>query len=242
MPNVVGSRLLLPVAVAFAIGLTATAQAKEITGTSGSDRIHGSRQADAINALTGDDRVGAGRGADVVNAGEGLDRVWGGWGADQLHGGVGNDRLWGGLGADHSWGDDGDDLMGGGHGDDKQYGGAGNDTIYAGRGRDETWGEDGNDTLWALARFDVKGPNDTLGDTLHGGPGDDTFKTRDGEVDVIDCGPGVDTALLDFKDQIADASMQNPNGSCEVVNRERRAKKGEDQRESVDPHEDVSPS
>jgi Ca2+-binding RTX toxin-like protein len=241
MPNVVGSRLMLPIAVAFAIGLTATAQAKDITGTPGSDRIHGSKRADVINALAGDDRVGAGRGADVVNAGEGLDRVWAGWGADQLHGGLGNDRLWGGLGTDQSWGDEGDDLMGGGHGDDKQYGGAGNDTIYAGRGRDETWGEDGNDTLWALARFDVKGPNDTLGDTLHGGPGDDTFKTRDGEVDVIDCGPGVDTALLDFKDQIADASMQNANGSCEVVNRERRAKKGEDQRESVDPSEDVSP-
>ena len=102
----------------------------------------------------------------------------------------------------------------------------GNDTIYAGRGRDETWGEDGDDTLWALARKDVHGPNDTLGDTLHGGPGNDTFKTRDGEADVIDCGPGVDTALIDFKDVIADATAQNPNGSCEVVNRERRAEEG----------------
>jgi hypothetical protein len=77
---------------------------------------------------------------------------------------------------------------------------------------------------------------------MGGGPGDDTFRTCDGEVDVIDCGPGVDTALLDFRDQIADASMQNRNGSCEVVNRERRVKKGDDQRESVDRTENVSPS
>ena len=117
--------------------------------------------------------------------------------------------------------------MGGGPGDDKQYGGPGNDTIYAGVGRDETWGEAGDDTLWALARKDVHGRNDIHGDTLHGGEGNDTFKTRDGEADVIDCGPGVDTALLDFKDVIADATAQNPNGSCEVVNRQPRRSENE---------------
>ena len=83
-----------------------------------------------------------------------------------------------------------------------------------------------------MARKDVHGPNDTLGDTLHGGPGNDTFRTRDGEADVIDCGPDVDTAFLDFKDVIADATAQNPNGSCEVVNRARREKKGEDAAEN----------
>ena len=41
--------------------------------------------------------------------------------------------------------------------------------------------------------------NDTLGDTLHGGEGNDTFRTRDGEQDNIDCGPGTDTAILDFR-------------------------------------------
>ena len=58
----------------------------------------------------------------------------------------------------------------------------------------------------------MHGRNDIQGDVLHGGEGNDTFKTRDGEADVIDCGPGVDTALLDFKDVIADATAQNPNG------------------------------
>ena len=61
-----------------------------------------------------------------------------------------------------------------------------------------------------------------LGDTLYGGNGNDTFHTRDGERDIVYCGPGVDTALLDWKDVIGDATAQNPNGSCEVVSRHRR--------------------
>ena len=39
---------------------------------------------------------------------------------------------------------------------------------------------------------------------------------------------------------IVDATAQNPNGSCEVVNRERRLKKGEDAPEEAEPREDVS--
>ena len=71
---------------------------------------------------------------------------------------------------------------------------------------------------------------------LHGGDGNDTFKTRDGEADVIDCGPGVDTALLDFKDVLA-----RTRAACEVVNRARRAKKGEDRaRDATRSAEDVA--
>jgi len=44
---------------------------------------------------------------------------------------------------------------------------------------------------------------------------------RDGEQDVVNCGPGTDTAFLDFKDRIEDATPANPNGSCEVVQRAR---------------------
>jgi Ca2+-binding RTX toxin-like protein len=223
------------VAVAFAIGLTGVAEAKQIDGTPGNDSIRGSRQADTINGMGGNDRIGAGRSGDLVNGNEGDDRIWGGRGFDQLHGNGGDDRIWGGHGNDTDFGEDGNDLMGGGPGDDKQYGGAGNDTIYAARGRDESWGEAGDDTLWAMARWDVRGRNDIQGDVLHGGEGNDTFKTRDGEADVIDCGPGVDTALLDFKDVIIDATAQNPNGSCEVVNRQKRAKKGEAEKEDSTP-------
>ena len=100
-------------------------------------------------------------------------------------------------------------------------GGPGDDTIFANLGQDTSSGGEGNDTLWALARGDVQpGPGgavDQVGDTLDGGNGDDTFRTRDGEVDRITCGAGNDTALLDRVDVITDASAANPNGSCERV-------------------------
>jgi Ca2+-binding RTX toxin-like protein len=188
-----------------------------------------------IDGAAGDDRVGAGKGPETITGGEGADRLWGRWGADRLFGGPGDDRLWGGVGNDQSWGEDGNDLMGGGNGNDRQAGGPGNDTIYAARGNDESWGEDGDDTLWAMARKDVHGPNDVAGDVLHGGAGNDTFRVRDGEADTVDCGPGVDTVYADFKDVLS-----NP-GECEVVNRARRAKRGEDAPESQEPADTLSP-
>jgi Ca2+-binding RTX toxin-like protein len=221
------------VAVALAIGLTTTAHAqRHINGTPGDDRIRGARGADLIHALAGDDRIGSRRGPDTVMAGPGLDRIWGGPGADRLFGGAGNDRIWSMRGPDMSYGEDGDDVMGGGPGNDRQWGGTGNDLIYAARGADESWGEEGNDTLWAMARRDVHVPNDRAGDVLHGGPGNDTFRTRDGEADVVDCGAGVDTAYLDHKDVLATPA------ECEVVNRARH-RRGQDRRESAEPKEDV---
>jgi Ca2+-binding RTX toxin-like protein len=111
--------------------------------------------------------------------------------------------------------------MFGGAGDDSQNGGAGNDRIFANEGVDTTYGGEGDDDLWARAPRDVQpGPNgevDTVGDTLDGGPGNDRFHTRDGEVDHITCGDGYDVALLDTVDVITDATNGNPNGSCEKV-------------------------
>ena len=125
MSNVVARRVVLPVAMALAIGLTGTAQAAQIAGTPGNDRISGTRARGCDRRAAGDDRVGARRGPDTVTGGEGSDRIWGGRGADRLFGGPGDDRLWGRLGADQSWGEDGDDLMGGGRGNDVQRGGPG---------------------------------------------------------------------------------------------------------------------
>jgi phosphoribosylformylglycinamidine (FGAM) synthase-like amidotransferase family enzyme len=65
----------------------------------------------------------------------------------------------------------------------------------------------------------VHGRNDVAGDTVRGNDGDDNIRVRDGEQDVVNCGNGVDTAYLDFKDRIEDATPQNPNGSCEVIQR-----------------------
>jgi len=140
-------------------------------------------------------------------------------GDDTLRGdldGVGDrfsrDRLRGGPGNDASSGGDGRDFMAGGFGDDVQDGGAGNDLIFANQGRDTTEGGDGNDRLFALSLKDVDGPDDHAGDTARGGGGDDRIAVRDGERDVVNCGPGIDKALLDFRDAVED-------GSCEVVSR-----------------------
>ena len=157
--------------------------------------------------ITGDDTPETLRGtnrADTINANGGNDKVFAAKGKDEVNGGDGNDVLHGGWGHDRQWG------------------GAGDDTIFANRGRDESWGGPGNDQLWALARGDRHGRHDTRGDTLHGEDGDDTFRTRDGERDLIDCGAGNDTAQLDFKDKIVDATAENKNGSCETVVRKSR--------------------
>ena len=118
-----------------------------------------------------------------------------------------------GPGDDTVAGTEGNDFQAGGPGDDTQDGGAGDDVIFANQGRDTTEGGDGNDRLCALSFKDVDGPDDSAGDTVRGGAGDDRIAVRDGERDVVNCGPGIDKAILDFKDVVED-------GSCEVVSRD----------------------
>ncbi|HVW18248.1 MAG TPA: hypothetical protein VHB30_08355 [Solirubrobacteraceae bacterium] len=141
--------------------------------------------------------------------------------AAHIRGGSYGEHLRGTAYADVIRGGLGNDTIRGRAGDDVLHGGAGNDTIFAGLGRDTEYGGAGDDVLWALARGDVRpGPGgevDVAGDALDGGPGDDVFHVRDGEVDVVTCGPGYDVVLADPVDVIADATPQNPNGSCEKV-------------------------
>jgi Ca2+-binding RTX toxin-like protein len=89
--------------------------------------------------------------------------------------------------------------MAGGPGDDEQAGGPGNDRIFANHGRDVTDGGPGDDDLWALLRRDVTGPGDIAGDVVRGGEGNDRIRVRDGELDVISCGPGADVAILELR-------------------------------------------
>ncbi|WP_051223179.1 calcium-binding protein [Conexibacter woesei] len=216
-----------------------------INGNAGNDRIWGKAGDDQLNGGEGNDRVFGGDGNDTIAGVQGNDWLWGGKGNDTitgdangtgdltsfdhifgnsgddtLKGGDSRDRISGGPGNDKNYGENGNDIMSGGTGDDIQDGGPGNDRIYANLGVDTSYGGDGNDDLWALARGDVQaapGQVDQTGDTLDGGNGNDTFHTRDGEVDRITCGPGNDTALLDNVDVITDATADNPNGSCEKV-------------------------
>jgi hypothetical protein len=68
-------------------------------------------------------------------------------------------------------------------------------------------------------------------DSLTGGAGNDSFHTRDAEPDVVNCGSGRDTAMLDLVDVIADATPARPKGSCETVQRA-KPKKGQDATEN----------
>lgn len=201
----------VPAAIAVLAVFAAVAFAATIDGEDKSENLRGTNQPDTINANGGNDKVTARKGADTVN------------------GGLGNDLLFGGFGNDTVDGGDGDDKLHGGHGNDTQNGGAGNDTIYAGRGVDVSNGGDGNDRLWALARADTRKAGV---DTLDGGNGDDVFRTRDGEADVITCGEGNDTAFLDRKDVISDATAENANGSCETVKRQRAKRNWKDSNET----------
>ena len=57
----------------------------------------------------------------------------------------------------------------------------------------------------------------TGSDVITGGDGNDKIDARDGAVDTVTCGAGDDVAKLDADDVIADATEENPNGSCERV-------------------------
>lgn len=194
-----------------------------VNGQAGRDRVYGNDGNDTLNGVQGADRLYGNAGddtlrGDTANAGDRVsrDRLFGGRGSDRLFGGDGIDRLHGGDGNDSSEGQGGRDLMSGGTGDDTQRGGPGDDLIFANVGVDVTYGGAGDDVLWALAPADVPLPGV---DTLRGEEGNDRFRLRDGEADVVNCGPGADVALLDRVDVIEDATGEAPNGSCETVKR-----------------------
>jgi Ca2+-binding RTX toxin-like protein len=197
--------------LATAGAFTATAVAATVDGDDGPNRLKGSPEADVIQAFGGDDRVRAFAGDDRVLLGDGDDRAFAGPGDDDTEGGPGDDRIRGRAGNDTNDGGEGDDRLAGGPGDDEQAGGPGDDRIFANHGRDVTDGGEGDDRLWALIRSDVTGPGDIAGDVVRGAGGNDRIRTRDGELDVIGCGPGFDVAVVDFADAV--------DGDCERVRR-----------------------
>jgi sugar lactone lactonase YvrE len=63
-----------------------------VVGTTGRDKLKGSRFADVISTLGGNDKVNAGNGKDIVCGGKGKDKLKGGKGKDKLKGGPGKDK------------------------------------------------------------------------------------------------------------------------------------------------------
>src|SRR3954451_25388768 len=93
-------------------------------------------------------------------------------------------------------------------GDDRANGGAGDDAIDGGRVNDNIRGGAGDDRLRGGAGDDVL-TDDRGTDRLSGGAGDDRINARDrrgrgsrDRHDVVDCGAGDDTALVDSDDVV----------------------------------------
>jgi hypothetical protein len=90
----------------------------------------------------------------------------------------------GGPGAETLRGTAGPDRLNGGGGDDKLLGLGGADVLRGGVGEDRLKGHGGRDRLL-------------------GGPGDDLILARDGQRDIVSCGPGdEDVAVVDATDRV----------------------------------------
>ena len=107
-------------------------------------------------------------------------------GNDLVAGGDGGDRLYGGSDSDRVNGGNGNDRASGNKGPDDVSGGDGNDSLFGGWGADRVFGGSGNDELHALA--------------------------PDGDVDLLQCGPGHDKAWI-----LRSERPQTQVGGCEVI-------------------------
>jgi Ca2+-binding RTX toxin-like protein len=120
---------------------------------------------------------------------------------DVLEGRGGDDRISGEGGNDLVSGGDGNDTLNGGPGPDSVQGGNGNDTMTASDGNDSFSGGAGNDTM----------EGGTSLDHFSGGSGADSIDARDGNAEQVGCGPDVDFADVDLRDNVVD--------DCENVDR-----------------------
>jgi hypothetical protein len=163
-------------------------------GQGGDDDIQGGPGYDRLDGGPGDDRLSPYAFGDVVSGGSGFDTVRYGGHTEPVIvtlDDVAND----GRRATASHIADDNDIRSdvesvvGGNGDDELEGNAGANTLHGGDGGDVLTGNGGTDTL-------------------KGDAGADTLHARDGEADVLDCGPGQDTAIADAVDTTT---------SCEAV-------------------------
>lgn len=151
-----------------------------IFGTSGNDKIMGTRFNDLIFAFEGEDRVFSHGGDDCIIGGPGNDELRGELGDDWIFGTDGNDLLIGAVGDDHIFGEGGNDEIRGENNNDFADGGEGNDVIKGGNGTDHLLGGSGDDELKGEAGADNLSGDGGV-DKLNGGAAVDTC---DGEIEI----------------------------------------------------------
>jgi Ca2+-binding RTX toxin-like protein len=168
-----------------------TEQSDQITGTDVRDVIFALGGRDFAEGLEGDDEINGQNGGDHIHGNNGDDTYNGGNGPDSMHdfedetgrdvfnGGEGEDDLEGSVGPDILRGQVGDECFGqfdvvmfGDPGNDDLFGNAGEDCMEGDEGTDEHFGGADNDFIDAVSQ-------DTVG-----------------TADVVDCGGGVDTAVV----------------------------------------------
>jgi Ca2+-binding RTX toxin-like protein len=225
---VFGSGLLVAFAgVALAALIDCTGGRCE--GTQRDDDIFGTGQTDHIFALGGFDFVSALGSADVINGQNGGDDIQGGNGPDTYNGGSGpdllddffttgrdvfnggsdSDLIEGGVQADIIRGGDGDECFGvinaaslfGDEGNDDIFGGNGEDCMEGDAGTDEHFGGNDNDFIDA-----VSGDIDPVTGPL-------------GTQDLVDCGSGFDTAIVNGEEDIVRANCEDVEDVTETTTR-----------------------
>jgi hypothetical protein len=91
-------------------------------------------------------------------------------------------------------------------------------TLDGGPGSDTLTGGQGPDSL-------ISGPGEN--ETLLGREGNDHFSARDGEFDLVGCGSGDDTALLDTGSDAFSGCENRPVGTLSLASKAVRAKAGD---------------
>jgi Bacterial Ig domain/RTX calcium-binding nonapeptide repeat (4 copies) len=99
----------------------------------------------------------------------------------------------------------GGDRLNGAGGDDDLFGGAGGDTIYGGIGHDVAHGKRNGDYINGIdgtTPYSAARKKQRTVDVLIGDSGNDTFRAKDGNKDIIRGGPGHDKAYVDKVDNV----------------------------------------
>lgn len=181
-PLVAGLSIVVVTAMALSLGSQPLEQTQSASGSVAGDAttsVGGAAEAvpqtappryAVVSATLAEDTATA---LDTYRGTAGPDNYRGTGASETISGLGGADTLAGGPGHDAIAGGAGNDALSGGAGDDEIRGGAGADVIGGGAGRDE----------------------------IHGGAGDDVVRAwTDGTPDRIDCGVGVDRAVVDPTD------------------------------------------
>lgn len=213
MLAVVGSVLLVAFAgVAYALTVQCDGTGDQdpdpgqCQGTEQSDFIAGTDVRDVIFALGGFDDVDARGGQDELNGQNGGDFLLGGDNSDTYNGGNGDDIHSDWFSFSGSVTNSGRDVMNAGEGEDFMEGATGADILRGQAGDEcggpenvEMFGDEGNDDLFGNAGEDCMEGDE--GTDEHFGGADNDFidaASQDpvGTPDVVDCGGGVDTAVV----------------------------------------------